>query len=291
MSSSTSEAPGRLAATVRIAHPFPSILDGIVTALVALIAAGDPLVAIRLGLSMTALQVSIGIVNDLIDAPRDAGRIPPKPIPAGYVRPAAARLGAVVAVVVGLGLAVPSGSPTVALALIVLAIGYGYDRFAKGTPWSWLPFAIGIPLLPVYGWLGAAGELPDFFVILVPVAMLAGAALAIANALADHERDKTAGVDSVVGRLGPGRAWWAHVALLAIVVVAALGTLVGADAALPALAGAVAGGGIVVVGVLLGRPGRPSGRQRAWEAETLGLALLAVAWVAGFTALRGPGIA
>ena len=33
---------------------------------------------------------------------------------------------------------------------------------AKGTAWSWLPFAVGIPLLPVYGWLGAAGALPAF---------------------------------------------------------------------------------------------------------------------------------
>ena len=36
---------------------------------------------------MTALQVSIGTLNDLVDAPRDAGRKPGKPIPAGLVTP------------------------------------------------------------------------------------------------------------------------------------------------------------------------------------------------------------
>jgi len=58
---------------------------------VALLAGVESAVAIRLGLSMTALQVSIGALNDLVDAPRDVGRMPPKPIPAGLVTPAAAR--------------------------------------------------------------------------------------------------------------------------------------------------------------------------------------------------------
>ena len=39
---------------------------------------------------MVALQVSIGTLNDLLDADRDAGRIPPKPIPGGLVSAAAA---------------------------------------------------------------------------------------------------------------------------------------------------------------------------------------------------------
>ena len=34
---------------------------------------------------MTALQVSIGALNDIHDAPDDAGRKPGKPIPAGLV--------------------------------------------------------------------------------------------------------------------------------------------------------------------------------------------------------------
>ena len=34
---------------------------------------------------MVALQMSIGTLNDLLDAERDAGRVPPKPIPSGRV--------------------------------------------------------------------------------------------------------------------------------------------------------------------------------------------------------------
>ena len=99
----------------------------------------------------------------------------------------------------------------------MLLIGYGYDLVAKGTAWSWLPFALGIPLLPVYGWLGATGALPSFFIALVPMAMLAGAALAIANARADLERDVAAGTVSVATRLGLEGSWRLHAALWLLV--------------------------------------------------------------------------
>ena len=113
------------------------------------------------------------------------------------------------------------------LALAVLVIGYAYDLWFKGTAWSWLPFAAGIPLLPVFGWLGTTGRLPGVFAMLVPVAVVGGAALAIANARADAERDAAAGTDSVAVRLGPGRAWAVNAGLVTAVILAAVGTLLG----------------------------------------------------------------
>lgn len=276
-----------MAATVRLTHPFPSVLDGLVTALVAVIAGADAPVAIRLGLSMVALQASIGVLNDLIDAPRDAGRTPPKPIPAGLVRPSTARAGVMALAALGVGLAVPSGGPTVGLAVAILGIGYGYDRFAKGTAWSWLPFALGIPLLPVYGWLGGVGELPSFFAILVPIAVLAGAALAIANALADLERDTEADVASIARRLGRDRAWLTHVVLLGIVIVVALASLAAVGGQPGAVVVAAGGAAVIAVAAGLGRVGGPRRRQRAWEGEAVGLAVLAVAWIAAFATLPG----
>ena len=107
---------------------------------------------------MTALQASIGALNDLVDAPSDRGRKPGKPIPAGLVTPTAARTVVATGAVVGVGLAAaerpragarwPSSSSRSGMATTCLA---------KGTAWSWLPFALGIPLLPVYGWFGATG--------------------------------------------------------------------------------------------------------------------------------------
>jgi 4-hydroxybenzoate polyprenyltransferase len=92
--------------------------------------------------------------------------------------------------VLGLGISATFGVAVLAVAALGLAIGYAYDLVAKGTAWSWLPFALGIPLVPVYGWLAGAGELPPLTGLLAAAAILAGAALAIANAAVDVERDR-----------------------------------------------------------------------------------------------------
>jgi geranylgeranylglycerol-phosphate geranylgeranyltransferase len=278
-------------AAARVVHPFPSILDGVVVALVAMVAGGSVPVSVVLGVSMTMLQFAIGTVNDLVDAPRDAGHKHGKPIPAGLVTVRGARLVAIATAVAGLLLAVVGGPLLVALAAVVLAIGLAYDLWAKGTTLSWLPFALGIPLLPVYGWYGATGALPDLFLVLVPAAANAGAALAVANAMVDTERDEAAGVRSIALALGPARAGWLVVVLNAIVAVLALGTAVflGAPtgwvvaillAAVAPMAGAVLG--LVAVG----RPGT-TWRELAWEVQAIGTGLLAVAWLGALSASAG----
>jgi 4-hydroxybenzoate polyprenyltransferase len=265
------------------------LLDGAVVAVIAVVAGAQPLVALRLGLAMTALQASIGSLNDVVDAPRDAGHKPGKPIPAGLVSGALARAVVAVMAVVGLGLSLASGPSTVALAVVVLGIGYGYDLSFKGTAWSWLPFAVGIPILPVYAWLGSTGTLPPSFAVLVPTAVVAGSALAIANARADLERDAAAGVDSVAVRLGLGRSWAVAAALLAIVIAAALVTLVRAEASTAAIAAAGGASVVVAAGVILGRRGDSARRERAWQLQAVGVGLLAAAWLAGIELANGQG--
>lgn len=274
---------------MRLSHPFPSLLNGLATAAFAVLAGGDLATAVRLGISMTALQVSIGILNDVIDAPHDAGHKPGKPIPAGVVSPIGAKVGVIAAAAVGLLLAVPSGPAVLALAIVILGVGYGYDRFAKGTAWSWLPFAVGIPLLPVFGWLGSAAAVPGAFAILVPVAVVAGAALAIANARADVERDTAAGVVSVATALGADRAWKAQAVLFGLVAAVAMGSLLMTRTELPALAGAVVGIVVVGAGTWLGRDDDALRRERAWEAQAVGVAILAAAWLAAMVGEAGPG--
>ena len=167
------------------------------------------------------------------------------------------------------------------LAVVVLLIGYGYDLVAKGTAWSWLPFALGIPLLPVYGWLGATGALPSFFIALVPMTMLAGAALAIANARADLERDVAAGTVSVATRLGLEGSWRLHAALW----------LAGPHrgAGLPGVpwrgtrpdrSRSLAAAGLIGVAVAWSRDAGPAVRERAWQFEAVGGGLALLAWLA-----------
>ena len=273
--------PARLAGVVRLTHPFPSLLDGVVVGSVAALAGADPATVLRLGTSMTALQVAIGALNDLVDAPADAGRKPGKPIPGGLVSTGVARLVVMLGAATGVALAVPSGPALVALAMVVLGIGWSYDLRAKGTAWSWLPFAVGIPILPVYGWLGATGAIPDWLAVLVPLGMLIGAGLAVANARADQERDAAAGTDSVALALGDGRSWWANVLLLT----AALGLAAAWLAATGQGSGAVwtaiaAGAAGLAVGLALGRSPNADRRERGWQLQAVGVAVAALAWVA-----------
>ena len=176
------------------------------------------------------------------------------------VRPGQARVGVAVAAVLGLGLAVPSEAVVVAIGAIVLAIGYAYDLRFKGTPWSWAPFALGIPLLPVFAWLGAAGSLPPFMGRLVVAAVLAGALLAIANARADLERDQAAGVASVATALGLERSWWLALALIGAILAVAAGPVLDAVAtgSSPAVAlfGVVVGAALLLAGGRRRLPGR-----------------------------------
>jgi 4-hydroxybenzoate polyprenyltransferase len=281
----------RLAGAIRVVHPFPSILDGVVVALVALVAGGSPMVALVLGTSMTLLQFAIGALNDIVDAPRDAGRKAGKPIPAGLVPLPAARAVSAGCAAAGLLLALAGGPPLVVLAAAVLAIGAAYDLRAKGTTLSWLPFAVGIPLLPVYGWFGATGALPGVFLVLVPAAANAGTALAIANAIVDMERDEAAGSGSIALALGPGRAAALVLALQGVVAVLALATA--AVLAAPAgwlvavlIAAAAPVGGAVLGLVATGRT-EPAWRELAWEVQAVGTGLLAVAWLGALSASGG----
>jgi 4-hydroxybenzoate polyprenyltransferase len=275
----------RLLGLIRLTHPFPIMLDGLATTGIALVAGAEPGTAARLGLAMIALQASIGALNDVVDAPADARSKPAKPIPSGYVSAREGTAVVVAAAVVGIVLAMASGPATTIVAVLILGIGYVYDLRAKGTAWSWLPFAVGIPMLPVFAWLGVRGDLPEAFVVLIPAAVVAGAGLAVANAGADLERDEAAGRGSVAIRLGLERAWLVSAALLGGATVLAFGTLVvrqPPNVAWLAVAGA---GAVVLIGVGLGRRGSAVRRERAWEVQAIGTALLAAAWLASWGGL------
>jgi 4-hydroxybenzoate polyprenyltransferase len=271
----------RLGGFVRLVHPFPSLLDAILTGAIAAIAGGTPAVCARLAVAMLCLQAAIGAVNDIVDAAADADRKPGKPIPAGTVDPSAARLVAATALVTGLGLSAPSGPAVVAIGLLGVAIGLSYDLRLSGTRWSWLPFALGIPLLPVYAWLGGSGDLPGVFLILLPMGFLAGAALAHANALADLERDRAAGTTTVATALGREGAWRIGAALQAVVAVNAVTMVAVVGGDVRALVAALVAAGLIILGLALGRSDDPWRRTRGWEVQGVGVGLLAAAWLAG----------
>jgi 4-hydroxybenzoate polyprenyltransferase len=259
--------------------------------LVALVAGGGATTAVILGLSMTLLQFAIGTLNDIVDAPRDAGRKPRKPIPAGQVGLRGAKQVAIVSASGGLLLASAGGPVLVLLAALGLGFGAWYDLRAKGTALSWLPLTVGIPLLPVFGWYGATGDLPAIFIVVIPAAATAGAALAIANAIVDMERDEAAGITSIALGLGAGRAGVLVISLHLVVAALALVTAVALDAPTGWVAAILVTVAIPLGGAVLGlvaaqREGT-GWRELAWEIQAVGTGLLAVAWLGALSASGG----
>jgi 4-hydroxybenzoate polyprenyltransferase len=246
---------------------------------VAILAGAELGLAARIGLAMTLLQLGIGTLNDVVDAPTDAGLKPGKPIPAGLVGPGPARNAAIALFLGGAVLAATAAPVLLALSALVIGIGLSYDLRLKGTAWSWLPFAVGIPILPVFGWLGATGTLPAAFAVLIPAAMAAGAALAITNSLVDVERDRAAGRTSVAATLGATRAAATATALFAAVALAAVVTAWRGGAAGWPIWGDLAAGAVPVVASLMARGASAARREWAWRVEAVATGILAILWL------------
>jgi 4-hydroxybenzoate polyprenyltransferase len=228
---------------------------------------------------MTLLQFGLGALNDLVDAPQDRGREATKPVAAGVIgrREAAT----VVSLCLGLGLllAVPGGPALLAIAVAGTTAGIAYDLWLKGTRWAWTAFAVGIPLLPVYAWLGATGTLPAPFLILVPTAVVAGAAIALGNGLVDPGQDRAVGASPTVVAIGERRAWWLLATFVGVVALISVVSILVMDGPGPPLAVAVAGMGAVAVGTACLRARHASTRERGWELVAIGLAVLAAGWM------------
>ena len=249
---------------------------------------------------MLSMQASIGAVNDLADVSLDRIAKPSKPIPAGAVDPSAARAWAVVAGVLCLVLALPSGIATAAASAAGLGLGYLYDLRLSRTRLSWLPLALALPLVPIIGWLGARGSIPAELLVLAPIAMLAGGALLVANGLVDVEGDAMAGRSTVPVWIGRRRSWLAHAAALTVAVALAFFFMpvpagrepesgLGVALRFAWMVGIPLGVVAIAAGAGLLSAARPGIRERGWELEALGTAVLGLGWLAGVAVVTGGG--
>ncbi|HEY5486897.1 MAG TPA: UbiA family prenyltransferase, partial [Candidatus Limnocylindrales bacterium] len=223
----------RLDGFVRIVHPFPSVLDAVAAASIALVAGAEPRIAARLALAMLCFQFAVGVTNDLADLPSDRLAHPSKPLVTGALASREALGIFILALSVAVVVAASVGIGPLAIGLVGFADGLLYDLRLKGTPFAWLAFAAGVGLLPAYAWFGATNGLPPTLLGVAGMAVLAGAALAFANALADLEKDAAAGTRTVATMLGRDRTLALDVCLVAVLqgVVLATTFLSGPEAA------------------------------------------------------------
>lgn len=278
----------RVAAVLwRSTHPGPTL---VVTAIVLGLALSAGVGAGRLAVLVAAVfagQVSIGLSNDVLDAPRDrmAGR-PDKPLarPSAPLRSAGAL--AVVAGILAIAGSAVLGWQLAVAHLAFLGTGWAYNAALKSTIWSALCFVVGFGVFPSLAPLSLPDPTP------APAwAWAAGAAFGVAvhfsNVLPDLDDDARTGVRGLPHRVGPrGSAVVAFGALVAGAAVVAVvpppaGNLVGD--ALPWIGFACVTG--IALGALaaslLGRPSRWTFRLVMVAALVLAVQLVATGGLAG----------
>jgi 4-hydroxybenzoate polyprenyltransferase len=221
-------------------------------------------------------QYAAGALNDAVDAEADAAADRGKPIQRGVISRRAVATAAVVAGVASLGFGLALGPATFALAVVGLACAWSYDLWLKGTPFSGLPFAVAVPIVPLFGY-GAAGRFPAVLWWAWPIGALLAIATHLADALPDVERDRATGVRGLATRLGVGRAAAVAAACYAAAVAMALWSGLAAGDRPVVVAGAALAVVLGLAALPAGARG-PSGRRVAYRLVLAGMAALALGW-------------
>ena len=194
----------RLRGYILLPHVLPVLVVLLATAAFAVIAwGGRPPASVLLPLLLAMLggQLAIGATNELVDLPEDRIGKPWKPLPRGDVsiRGARAMVAAGLAMMIGFGL--PAGLTAFALLTLGTGLGIAYDLWFKRTPWSWLPYLLALPLLPLWVFT-ALGQPEPRLVLLYPLGALATVGVHFAQALPDTAIDRAAGLRTATSRLG-----------------------------------------------------------------------------------------
>src|SRR5947207_3734777 len=127
-----------------------------------------------------AMQFSISMINDYCDRQLDAASKPDKPIVRGLVHPREALMVGLAMIVVMVLLLLPLNPLALLVSLAYLVLGQGYNLGLKSTPLSGIVFALAMPLIPLYAFVGVGRVLPFPF-WLVPLGVLLGVALNLAH--------------------------------------------------------------------------------------------------------------
>jgi 4-hydroxybenzoate polyprenyltransferase len=233
----------RAVALLRSSHPEPG---GAVTLAMTLLAAG---VGHRgwslagVAAAVGATQLSVGWVNDWLDADRDrvAGRTD-KPVAEGAVSRRTVGLAGLIASLAVPFLGLPFGAAATVCITLVGIFALLYDWPLKSTPFSVVPYLVAFGLLPAFV-VVALPDHPAPPAWLVAAGALLGGGAHFANVLPDLADDAATGVRGLPHRLG---AAWSQIAAASLLLAATL-TLVLGPAGPPSWAGLAAAAAAVVV--------------------------------------------
>jgi 4-hydroxybenzoate polyprenyltransferase len=208
--------PGTTVSLLLSCHPLPAaaVTAGLTLA-GAVTGRGAPQCALVAATVFTG-QLTIGWVNDLVDADRDrrTGRAD-KPVALGWVDARTVKVATACTTLLVVPLSLANGTAAGVAHLGFVASGWAYDLHLKRTVLSWVPYLVGFGLLPAfvsYGGLGpGAHGSPPTVAVTVSVALLA-VGVHFLNTLPDLDDDEEMAVRHlpllVARRIGRRRLAW-----------------------------------------------------------------------------------
>ncbi len=244
-------------ALIRCCHPEPTAAVTLVMTALAATTGNSAGGVVLVASAVLTGQLSIGWLNDLLDAGRDvaAGRAD-KPLAAGEIGRRTVAVATVLAVVACAVLSVAAaGWVGGAVHLVAVGAGLAYDAGLKSTRASLLPYLVCFALLPVFVVTALPGDPAVPWWLPVAGGLLGGGAH-FANVLPDLDDDAATGVRGLPHVLG---ARWSRIAAALLLLGAT--TVVAIAAPVPvwlAVAAPVLGLVLLLVGFRLGR--RPGSR-------------------------------
>ncbi|GHH33521.1 UbiA family prenyltransferase [Lentzea cavernae] len=214
---------GRIGALARSCHPLPALAVTFVATALAVTTGRSAGGLLAVAAAVLAGQLSVGWLNDVLDADRDAsvGR-KDKPVAAGAVSRGAVAIATVVAALSAVGLSLLSGVDATLVHLAILCSAWAYDFGVKATAFSVVPYAFSFGLLPAFVTLGGPGGWPPVWLVLAAASL--GSAAHFANVIPDLEDDAATGVRGLPHRIGKAASAGTAAALAVITgVVLAIG--------------------------------------------------------------------
>ncbi len=268
---------------LRSCHPEPTAAVTLMITALAATAGRDPGGVAVVALAVLTGQLTIGWLNDLVDAGRDAavGRAD-KPVAAGVVTARTVGVATAVAAVLCVPLSLASGLAAGGVHLVAVVAGWAYDLGLKSTSWSVVPYVVCFGLLPVFVVMGLPAAVPWW----LPVAgALLGAGAHFANVLPDLDDDAATGVRGLPHRLGAS----ASRAAAAVLLLGATLVLAVSAPLPPVVAVAVPAASVLVLTAGLGAAGLGAGRRPGSRAPFRAV-LVAAALAVGLLLTAGPAL-
>jgi len=266
-----------------VIHPFPALINALAGAAFYLMVVGAVwgVSVVAIFFSILLIHASIGSMNDFCDIDLDTKTKPDKPIVRGDISPRGALLITALAAFAGSVLTLSFSWPTLYVALAVLTSGMAYNFWAKGTVWSWLPYGVFIPALPVWAFV-AADEFTPIVLFSFPLGALISLALNVANTVPDLKGDTQYGLRGIAHLIGLKRSLlivWASFGATIVLLVLTPSVLGNNPSHL--WPGILAGSTLLMIMILDRLANRSTASlRRGWYLSAAAAAVLGAAWVA-----------